>query len=236
MAITILVADDLALVRLSISEILRSVGYIVELANDGKEALRKAISIKPDLITLDMVMPYLDGLSVLKELKKNKETKDIPVVILSCISDKEYIVKAHLAGAIEYINKPVESKTFIERIRNILKNSGKLITQSEQRKIPSIEIKLVGDISYETHEKTLENVWKAVSESPKELYLDIEGVKYIDIIGISKIVQVAELCNKSDIKVMMRIPSNSKNAIVPMLQKMDIQKIIPLISKQEAKQ
>ena len=83
----------------------------------GKEALELAKKYHPDLIVLDLLLPDKDGFSVLKELKADKETEEIPVVICSILSEKE---KAVSLGAIDYLEKPVNEKKFIERIRKIL--------------------------------------------------------------------------------------------------------------------
>lgn len=103
----ILVIDDDPDVRYTIGQYLTSKGYEVEYAEDGERGLEKAIEIQPFAITLDIMLPRKDGWSVLKELKENPETEDIPVILVSIISDKNL---GYGLGAYEYIVKPISSE------------------------------------------------------------------------------------------------------------------------------
>ena len=102
----ILVIDDDPDVRYTIGQYLLSKGYEVEYAEDGEKGLQMAIAIQPFAITLDIMLPRKDGWSVLKELKGNPETEDIPVILVSIISDKNL---GYGLGAYEYIVKPISS-------------------------------------------------------------------------------------------------------------------------------
>lgn len=103
----ILVIDDDPDVRYTIGQYLISKGYEVEYAEDGEKGLQKAITLQPFAITLDIMLPRKDGWSVLKELKENPETEDIPVILVSIISDKNL---GYGLGAYEYIVKPISSE------------------------------------------------------------------------------------------------------------------------------
>jgi signal transduction histidine kinase/CheY-like chemotaxis protein len=103
----ILVIDDDPDVRYTIGQYLMSKGYEVEYAEDGEAGMQKAISLQPFAITLDIMLPRKDGWSVLKELKENPETEDIPVILVSIISDKNL---GYGLGAYEYIVKPISSE------------------------------------------------------------------------------------------------------------------------------
>jgi CheY-like chemotaxis protein len=103
----ILVIDDDPDVRYTIGQYLISKGYDVEYAEDGEKGIEKAIEIQPFVITLDIMLPKKDGWNVLKELKENPETQDIPVILVSIISDKNL---GYGLGAYEYIVKPISSE------------------------------------------------------------------------------------------------------------------------------
>jgi signal transduction histidine kinase/DNA-binding response OmpR family regulator len=83
---------------------------------NSEEAVNKAKEIKPVAITLDIMMPKKDGWQVLKELKENEETKDIPVIIVSIIDNKTL---AFSLGATDYFVKPLDGHTLLRKIRNI---------------------------------------------------------------------------------------------------------------------
>lgn len=80
-------------------------GFIVSIANDGVEGLDLAKKEKPDIIMLDVILPQLDGFSVLEELKKEKQTKDIPVVMLTNLGVEEDKNKGMKLGTLDYLVK-----------------------------------------------------------------------------------------------------------------------------------
>jgi len=84
---------------------LKEGGFLVAVAYDGKEALDKIAKEKPDLILLDLVMPVLDGIGVLKELQSSFETKDIPVIVLTNLLSEEKIAQVLEAGGTHYLVK-----------------------------------------------------------------------------------------------------------------------------------
>lgn len=75
------------------------------IANDGEEGLTKAKTEKPDVILLDIMMPKMNGLEVLKKLKADPETKKIPVIMLTNLSDDQDVKAALKLGAVKYITK-----------------------------------------------------------------------------------------------------------------------------------
>ena len=85
---TILLIEDSRLLRLAVTRILVKAGYHVISVGDGREGLQRAQDLCPDMILLDMMLPTLEGTSVLRQLKKNALTKAIPVVVLSGLSQK----------------------------------------------------------------------------------------------------------------------------------------------------
>jgi DNA-binding response OmpR family regulator len=80
-------------------------GFTVVEAENGMEAIKKLKTAKPDLMLLDIIMPYMDGLEVLKKIKENDETKNIPVILLTNLSQKEEVDKGMQLGAKDYLIK-----------------------------------------------------------------------------------------------------------------------------------
>jgi signal transduction histidine kinase/CheY-like chemotaxis protein len=111
---TVLVIDDDPTVHDLMNRFLAREGFWVENALGGKEGLEKARKLKPDAITLDVMMPGMDGWAVLSELKADPDLADIPVIILSMIDDKQM---GFALGASDYLTKPIER----ERLYGILK-------------------------------------------------------------------------------------------------------------------
>lgn len=117
---TILIVDDQKLIQQILGEILKGFANI-EYASSGEEALDKIKISKPDLILLDVTMPGMDGFDVCRCLKKDKETSDIPIVILTGNDSNKHEIKALQEGATDFLRKPITPEIVYVRVGNILK-------------------------------------------------------------------------------------------------------------------
>ena len=118
---TVLVVDDSLPVRKALDMKLRLMDYEVHHAANGDEALRILRGMHPEIIFLDVVMPGIDGYEVCKQIKRNKITKHIPVIMLTSRSSPFDKVKGKLAGCNNYLTKPVEHDEF-EQVVSGIKN------------------------------------------------------------------------------------------------------------------
>ncbi len=124
--IKILVVDDEKDFIDAVRSLLEERGYSIDYANDGIGALEIVKKDIPDLILLDIVMPNMDGITLLKKLKQKNETKDIPVIMLTVKDGQANRNLGLETGAYEYISKPYDSLVLLRQIRNILEKTGKL--------------------------------------------------------------------------------------------------------------
>lgn len=117
----LLVDDDPLIIRMFQTKLTKD-GYNVSLAFNGEEAIIKAKKDKPDLILLDLMMPKMNGIETLKQLKKDSDTKNIPVVILTNLEDgKDDIKKAKKMGILGYwIKAETDLKTLSLKVKKIL--------------------------------------------------------------------------------------------------------------------
>jgi len=104
----LLIEDDLSLLKIYGNK-LKINQFNVSVATTGDEGLRKAQIEQPDIILLDLILPGKDGFLVLEELKENPITKEIPVVILSNLGQKDDIQRGRALGAVDYLVKADES-------------------------------------------------------------------------------------------------------------------------------
>lgn len=112
------VDDEKHIVRL-VQVNLERAGYTVVTANDGKEALQKVSDENPDLVVLDVMMPYMDGFEVLQNLRRNPSTRDIPVIMLTAKAQDADVFKGWQSGVDCYLTKPfnpMELLSFVKRI------------------------------------------------------------------------------------------------------------------------
>jgi two-component system chemotaxis response regulator CheY len=119
MANRILVVDDAAFMRMMIRDILTKNGYeVCGEANDGAQAIEKFKEVKPDLITMDITMPEMDGITALKEIKKLDP--NAKVVMCSAMGQQAMVIDAIQAGAKDFIVKPFQPDRVIEAIKKTL--------------------------------------------------------------------------------------------------------------------
>lgn len=118
---TIMIVEDDSFVMDIYKTKLSQEGFSVVEAINGIEALKKLKDMKPDLMLLDIIMPYVDGLEVLKKIKENKDTKNIPVILLTNLSQKEEVDKGMELGAMDYLIKShFTPSEVLEKIRSCL--------------------------------------------------------------------------------------------------------------------
>lgn len=101
----ILICDDSIYVRNKLSSFLKDYGFIIFEAENGQMAIEKCTKHEPDIVIMDIIMPIMDGITAMKEIKK---TMKIPVVVLSNIGQQTQIIEALQQGADEYIVKPFD--------------------------------------------------------------------------------------------------------------------------------
>ncbi len=119
MAKKILAVDDEKHIVRLVQVNLERAGYQVVTANDGKEALKQVESENPDLVVLDVMMPYMDGFEVLQNLRRNPSTRDIPVIMLTAKAQDADVFKGWQSGVDCYLTKPfnpMELLSFVKRI------------------------------------------------------------------------------------------------------------------------
>ncbi|WP_445475867.1 DUF835 domain-containing protein [Methanococcoides methylutens] len=116
----ILVVDD-EITNLEVMEAYLSNDFEIAMASSGKEALEKVKQFQPDIILLDILMPVMDGFQTCKILKASEETKFIPIILVTALSEKEDRIKGIEAGADEFLTKPVNIMELKSRIRSLLK-------------------------------------------------------------------------------------------------------------------
>jgi DNA-binding response OmpR family regulator len=120
----ILVADDDQLTARFLHSLLSEKGYDVAVADDGEQALELVGTHRPDLILSDMVMPYLDGMDLLRAVRADLRHARIPIILLSLKDREEDIVAGLEGGADDYVVKPFNARELVARVRKLLSRGG----------------------------------------------------------------------------------------------------------------
>ena len=118
----LLIEDDMSINKILAYE-LRKKGYLVDSLYDGKEAVSKILENDYDLVLIDWMLPYKDGVSIIKEVRQNDYVK--PLILLTARSEQEDIIKGLEAGADDYLTKPFQSAVLIARIEAHLRRHHK---------------------------------------------------------------------------------------------------------------
>jgi DNA-binding response OmpR family regulator len=116
----ILVVDDERDLTELVAINLQIAGYRTSIAHDGIAAIESVAEETPDLILLDVMMPRLDGWGVLSALQKDPRSREVPVVMLTALSNERDLVRGHLSGAVNYVTKPFDLTHLLATIGDAL--------------------------------------------------------------------------------------------------------------------
>ncbi len=119
----ILLAEDSSMNRHMVVRMLRSEGFEVVTATNGKEAVAAAKTAAPQLILMDLTMPEMDGWEAATKIKGCESTKNIPIIALTGETDVDSIVRARTAGFDGYMTKPVDFKRLFPKIHSMIASS-----------------------------------------------------------------------------------------------------------------
>ena len=118
---TVLIVDDNEQLLASLTFALKALGgFRIEVATDGAEGLIKAMELQPDCMVIDVKMPEIDGLRLVRALRGDPETADIPLVMLSALVQPADQALGMYAGADQYLTKPAKPQVVIEAIRRAI--------------------------------------------------------------------------------------------------------------------
>lgn len=117
----ILLVDDSPVVRMAERLVLQGAAdYELIEANDGREAVEKALAEQPDLILLDIVMPHMSGFEVCEKLRSEPKTADLPIIMVTTRGEAEHVECGYQSGCNDYVTKPIDGTELLEKIRNLL--------------------------------------------------------------------------------------------------------------------
>lgn len=138
----ILVIENEEVVASVLKDALNQMEYDVLIANSGVEALSRIKTSRPDLITLELMMPGLNGIKILKNLKSNAHTKDIPVILLS-VADDPSRYEALQLGAIAFLEKPLDFNRLNKIIRSVTEKKTVLVVDDDEMVLRVVEKQLM---------------------------------------------------------------------------------------------
>ena len=118
----LIVEDEPPLVEL-LSYNLEKAGFRAQIARDGDEAMLAVEEDKPDLILLDWMLPYVSGIEICRRIRRNPDTRDLPIIILTARGEEDDRIRGLDAGADDYVVKPFSPSELIARVRAVLRRT-----------------------------------------------------------------------------------------------------------------
>ena len=118
----LIVEDEPPLVEL-LSYNLEKAGFQIHIARDGEEALLAVEERKPDLILLDWMLPYVSGIEICRRIRRNPETRNVPIIILTARGEEDDRIRGLDAGADDYVIKPFSPSELVARVRAVLRRT-----------------------------------------------------------------------------------------------------------------
>ena len=174
----ILIVEDDKDIREGIIEYLSEFGYIMVGAKDGMDALAKFKENDFKLVILDINLPFVNGLDVLKEIRK---TSEVPVLMLTAFSDEEYKLKAFTNLADGYIEKPLSLSVLKVRIESLIKRyygDVDIFKYNDQeidvnaKEIEILKFLLMNEGHVLTRAQIIDNIWKDTDEVPYDVFFE----------------------------------------------------------------
>jgi two-component system response regulator MprA len=120
MTYTVLVVDDEPATRDLLRLMLQTAGHTIEEASHGQEALEQVAANRPDVVLLDVMMPHMDGITACRRLRQNPATADLPIIMFSAKANWSAIEEGLIAGANEYLTKPISRKDLLQTIEQVV--------------------------------------------------------------------------------------------------------------------
>jgi CheY-like chemotaxis protein len=126
----ILVVEDSPTQAVRLEQMLTAHGYGVRVVHDGHQALAALAEQQPTLVLSDVNMPTMDGYALCRQIKADKRLRQIPVILLTSLTDPEWLAQSRAAGADNFITKPYDDKCLISRIHFTLARAALRVTHA----------------------------------------------------------------------------------------------------------
>ena len=141
----ILVVEDNELNLKLFCDLLRAHGYEAEPVRDGREAVARARSFGPELVIMDIQMPYITGLELIEQMKGDEELKRTPIIAVTAYAAKGDEERIREAGAEGYVSKPISLMRFIEAVRGLLAAPAPQAAPEEEEEAPDVAPEKAGE-------------------------------------------------------------------------------------------
>ncbi|OOZ71465.1 two-component system response regulator [Solemya velum gill symbiont] len=169
----ILAVDDDARNLKLISTMIRQQGYDCLCVEDGHSALAAVEQYRPDLMLVDVMMPGMDGFELTQQLKANEQTRNIPIILVTALTDRDSRLQGLEAGAEEFVSKPIDRVELSIRLRNLLRLKEYSDFLSEHKSLLELQVEARTKELYETRLEVVRSLGRAAEFRDNETGLHI---------------------------------------------------------------
>jgi DNA-binding response OmpR family regulator len=208
MAHKVLTVDDSRTIRLIVKKAFEPYNCTLFEAENGEKGLAAAAQIHPDLIILDITMPVMTGVEMLKRLKQDEELKNIPVIMLSAESGKDYVMQIVKMGVKDYIVKPFKGEQLIDRagkILDLVKNGapeaakrrpapGDFITDEGKLILLTFPAKITRSVGAQIDSSMKRKIKEMIASEAKKMIIDLSLVEDVSMAAIQVLITIVNNC------------------------------------------
>ncbi|MGD8833376.1 MAG: response regulator [Desulfobacteraceae bacterium] len=213
MAYKVLTVDDSRTIRLIVKKAFQPYNCELFEAVNGREGLAAAAEIKPDLIVLDITMPVMTGIEMLSRLNDNEDLKNIPVIMLSAESGKDYVMQIVKMGVKDYIVKPFKAEQLIDRASKVLDlvKDGEAPTAKSRPEsldfivdegdliILTFPAKISRSVGAQIDSTVKQKIQEMVASGVKKMVIDLSLLEDVNMMAIQVLISVANNCIRNKI-------------------------------------
>jgi len=217
MALRILTVDDSRTIRTIVKKAFRPFDCEIVEAENGVEGLALAAREKPDLIILDITMPMMDGVEMLKKLKNEPVLKETPVIMLTAEAAKDKVIEVVKIGVADYVIKPFEASLLVQKVQKVMTLPPKVKEESQTIKncfsvddgmqLLVLPEKVTNSMIAEIDSHLKAKIKEMEKERITKFLLNLSKIADVDLPLVKLIVSTVAKCKNA--KVVMRIVSNA---------------------------
>lgn len=213
----VIIADDEYFLRkeLKLTVPWAELGFeLIYEAKDGIEAKEAVMKHKPNVLITDIKMPRMDGLTLVRELKKTKELTDLKIIVISGYDEFNFAIEALRLGVVDFLLKPINDQSLLKNLKNIKKQLDSLNKPTEDKLKNKLNNKPTGNIYIKRAQTYIEENYKEdigvkevaehlkISESYlSKLFVKVLGIRFSEYVNYYKIMKSLDLLKQNQLKI-----------------------------------
>ncbi len=204
----ILIVEDEDDIRETTKFSMEAIGYQCITASNGMQGYKKAISEKPDLILLDMMMPVLTGMELLHKLRETHSAEDLPTIMLTAVSDQKNVQNILALGVADYVVKPFDINILIQKVQKVLGSPDETVGMAEDDDVTTITLNQNDQSIAEVIVDAFGQITKLCREGKRKFILNFGALKELSSVDLRRIGDGIGTATEEGVELKFAIPSS----------------------------